>query len=78
LSRTSDAITIFHAGKSNTGMVILFLNEIKAGEPFTDENVRSIRPGYGLHPKYLREILGKKAKTDIKRGAPLSWDDIAL
>jgi pseudaminic acid synthase len=59
-------------------MVILFLNEIKAGEPFTDENVRSIRPGYGLHPKYLREILGKKAKTDIKRGAPLSWDDIAL
>ena len=61
-----------------TGMVILFLNEINAGDTFTDENVRSIRPGYGLHPKYLREILGKKAKTDIKRGAPLSWDDIAL
>jgi pseudaminic acid synthase len=54
------------------------VKDIKAGEPFTDENVRSIRPGYGLHPKYLKEILGKKAKTDIKRGTPLSWDDIAL
>jgi pseudaminic acid synthase len=57
---------------------LFVVKDIKAGEPFTDENVRSIRPGYGLHPKYLKEILGKKAKTDIKRGAPLSWDDIAL
>jgi sialic acid synthase SpsE len=31
-----------------------------------------------LYPKYLKEILGKKAKTDIKRGTPLSWDDISL
>ena len=54
------------------------VKDIKAGESFTDENVRSIRPGYGLHPKHLKEILGKKAKTDIKRGTPLSWDDIAL
>ena len=53
------------------------VKDIKAGEPFTDENVRSIRPGYGLHPKHLKEILGKKAKTDIKRGTPLSWDDIS-
>ncbi|PLB86671.1 pseudaminic acid synthase [Dysgonamonadaceae bacterium] len=57
---------------------LFVVKDIKAGEPFTDENVRSIRPGYGLHPKYLKEILGKKAKTDIKRGAPLSWDDISL
>ena len=53
------------------------VKDIKAGESFTDENVRSIRPGYGLHPKHLKEILGKKAKTDIKRGTPLSWDDIS-
>jgi pseudaminic acid synthase len=47
---------------------------IKAGEVFTEENVKSIRPGYGLHPKYLKDILGKKARKDIKKGTPLSWD----
>ncbi len=56
---------------------LFVVKDIKAGEPFTDENIRSIRPGYGLHPKYLKKILGKKAKTDIKRGTPLSWDDIS-
>jgi len=55
---------------------LFVVKDIKAGEPFTEENIRSIRPGFGLHPKYLKEILGKKAKTDIKRGTPLSWEDI--
>lgn len=42
--------------------------DIKAGEVITDQNVRSVRPGYGLHPKYLDEILGKKANRDLKKG----------
>ena len=46
---------------------------IKARESFTEENVRSIRPGFGLHPKYYGQIIGKKARTDIKRGTPLDW-----
>lgn len=49
------------------------VKNIKAGEKFTEENVRSIRPGYGMHPKYLKDILGKKARRDIKRGTPLNW-----
>ncbi len=48
--------------------------DIKAGEVFTEENVKSVRPGVGLHPKYLRDILGRRARFDIKAGTPLSWE----
>lgn len=40
----------------------------------TPENVRSIRPGFGLHPRYSDKIYGRKAKKDIKKGTPLDWD----
>jgi len=50
------------------------VNDIKAGEVFTEINVRSIRPGFGLHPRHLRDILGKRSTKDIGRGTPLSWD----
>jgi pseudaminic acid synthase len=42
--------------------------DIKKGEQFTDENIRSVRPGYGMHPKYLNDILGKTAQKDYKFG----------
>jgi pseudaminic acid synthase len=44
------------------------IEDIKKGEIITDKNVRSIRPGYGLHPKYYNEILGKSFKKDLKKG----------
>lgn len=47
--------------------------DIKAGEPFTTDNVRSIRPGYGLPPKFLSEVLRARAVKDIRRGAALTW-----
>jgi sialic acid synthase SpsE len=50
---------------------IYVVDDIKAGEVFTKENTRVIRPGDGLAPKYYGEILGKKAKSDIKKGTPL-------
>jgi len=50
------------------------VNEIKEGEQFTENNVRSIRPGYGLSPKHLKNILGRIAREDIKAGTPLSWE----
>jgi len=50
---------------------LFVVKDMKAGEVFTEENLRSIRPGYGLHPKYLKDILGKQAKVDIIKGTPL-------
>ena len=55
---------------------IFVIKDIKAGEIFTEENIRSIRPSNGIHPKYLQEILGKKASKDIKRGTPLTFEFI--
>ncbi|MCK4340074.1 MAG: N-acetylneuraminate synthase family protein, partial [Candidatus Cloacimonetes bacterium] len=49
------------------------VEDIKKGEIFCEKNVRSIRPAYGLAPKYLKQILGKKAKTDLKKGTPLDF-----
>lgn len=53
---------------------LFVINNIKKGELITEENVKSIRPGFGLHPKYLEEILGKKAKKDLEKGTPFKID----
>ena len=52
---------------------LFIVKDIKAGEVFTEENVRSIRPGFGLHPKYIDDILGKVASEDLCKGSPLQW-----
>lgn len=52
------------------GRSLFVVQDIKAGELFTEENVRSIRPGFGMHPKQLKKILGTFAKRDLKRGEP--------
>ncbi|MES2770894.1 MAG: pseudaminic acid synthase, partial [Pseudomonadota bacterium] len=49
---------------------------IRAGEPFTLHNVRAIRPGLGLPPKYLDRLLGKTARQDLARGTPIGWDQL--
>lgn len=48
--------------------------DIEAGEAFTEQNVRSIRPGHGMHTRHLPEVLGRRAARAITRGTPLSWD----
>lgn len=63
--------------KNRSNMRSLYLVEdINAGEIFTEYNVRSIRPGYGLAPKYIERILGKTATQDIQRGTPLQKNHI--
>lgn len=48
--------------------------EMKAGEVITEKNIRSVRPGFGLHPRYLKEIIGKKVNRDLEKGTAFSLD----
>ncbi|MDT3687784.1 MAG: pseudaminic acid synthase [Pseudorhodoplanes sp.] len=52
---------------------LYIVRDVNAGETLTAENVRSIRPGHGLPPKYLPDVLGRKATRALKRGMPLDW-----
>lgn len=53
---------------------LFVVKDMKKDEACTEENIRSIRPGHGLNPKYLSDILSKKARKDIAKGTPLIWD----
>lgn len=55
---------------------LFVVRDIKKNEVFTEKNVRSIRPGFGLAPKYLPSILGKRARQNIMRGEPMRWSFI--
>ena len=65
LSPEEQASTVFRRS-------LFVVEDIKAGDVITTENVRSIRPGYGVAPKQLKEMLGKKATIDVKRGQPVT------
>lgn len=53
---------------------IYVVKDIKAGEEFSENNIRRIRPGFGLSPKYYEEVITKKAKVDINKGTALRWE----
>lgn len=53
---------------------LYFVTDIKAGEVVRPDQIRSIRPGYGLAPKHLDAIIGKKLKVDVERATPVTWD----
>ena len=53
---------------------LFVVEDMKKGDVITEEFVRSIRPGFGLHPKYLKDILGKKVNKDLKKGTPFELD----
>ncbi|MBQ8118510.1 MAG: pseudaminic acid synthase [Lachnospiraceae bacterium] len=57
---------------------LFIAQDMKAGDVFTPENLRSVRPGCGLHTKYYEELLGKKITKDAKLGTPMSWDLVAF
>ena len=53
------------------------VRDVAAGDELTKQNVRSIRPGYGLPPKHLPDVLGRRAARDLKRGEPLRQEDVS-
>jgi len=53
---------------------LFVVEDINAGQEFSIANVRSIRPGDGIHTKYFKEILGKKAIKNVAKGTPVTWD----
>lgn len=55
---------------------LYIVKDIKKGQLFTLDNVKSIRPGYGMHTKYLYSVIGKRAKCDLKKGTSMKWDYI--
>lgn len=56
---------------------LFVVEDVKKGDLFTKENVRSIRPADGLHPRHLNEVLGQHAACDVERGTPLMWELVA-
>lgn len=53
------------------------VRDIRTGELFSKKNVRSIRPGYGLHPRHMKTVLGRKAACQVIKGTPLQWNHLA-
>jgi len=55
---------------------LYFIKDLEAGETITEEHVKSVRPGYGVAPKYLSEVLGKEILVSVKYGTAVSWEHI--
>ena len=53
---------------------IYFVKDISAGDEITNEHIKRIRPGFGLPPKFEKQLLGKTVKIDIKCGTATSWE----
>lgn len=73
LGAISYDVTEREAASRTSRRSLFVVQDMRAGETFTRENVRSIRPGYGLHTRYLPEVLGRRASRPIPAGTPLAW-----
>jgi pseudaminic acid synthase len=76
LGRVSYEVTDHEASSRTFRRSLFVVENMKKGDVFREENVRSIRPGYGLSPRYFKDVLGRRAAREIERGTPLSWNMI--
>lgn len=68
LGKTTYELTEKMRGSRSASRSLYVAEDMKAGEVITERNVRSVRPGFGLHPKYLKDILGKNVNWDLEKG----------
>ncbi len=73
LGRVTYELTEKQKKSREDGRSLFVVEDIGKGEIFTEENVRSIRPAFGMHTMYYDEVIGKKARVDIAKGTPLDW-----
>lgn len=74
IGQVSYQITESEKGSRVFRRSLFVVMDVRAGEKFTTESIRSIRPSYGLHPRHLDEVVTRCANQDIKRGTPLRWE----
>jgi len=77
LGRVNYEVTAHETASRVFRRSLFVVEDIRTGELFTEQNVRSVRPGHGLSPKYLNDVLGRQAALDIKHGTPLGWNLVA-
>lgn len=73
LGRVTYELTEKQKKSREDGRSLFVVEDIGKGEIFTEENVRSIRPAFGMHTMYYDEVIGKRARVDIAKGTPLDW-----
>ena len=75
--KTFDLTKKQHKGR-NFSRSLYFVNDLKKDQIISANDIKSIRPGFGLHPKFLNKIIGKKIKFDVLRGTRVSLEQINL
>lgn len=73
LGKVTYGLSEMQKNERDFGRSLFIVKDMRAGEAFTPENVRSIRPSFGMHTKHYEEILGKRAVKDIQKGTPMDW-----
>lgn len=73
LGRVTYELTDKQKASREDGRSLFVAKDIRAGEVFTEENIRSVRPNFGMHTMYYERVLGQRAKTDLKMGTPMDW-----
>ncbi len=77
LGRVSYGVDQAESGSTVFRRSLFIVKDVQAGQQLTEEHIRCIRPGLGLPPRYLPEVLGRKAAQDLSRGTPLAWRHVA-
>jgi N-acetylneuraminate synthase len=74
LGSISYGLTVKEQASASFRRSLYIVKNLKSGDVLTSDNLRAIRPGLGLAPKYFEMLLGKKVNRNVKRGTPMSWE----